>query len=231
MIISSRRFKPLLFLAALVVTIGCDDDDDPVDPGVVAAVAAFRDPNVNFPLLHTFAMPDTVVHFAPATGTPIAISREHDRAILDRVRINFLARGFTLASTAEGAPPPDFLVFVGTTATQNHAAWVTYPWFTSWGFYPALQFYAPGFDATWGIVYPWAPVAGVTAYERGSVIVELIPTLSVQPVTKTVRAAWAGAATGLMNGAITTSDVIAAIDEMFVLSPYLRTVPPVPVQH
>src|SRR5688572_16409426 len=145
MIISSRQFMPLLLMAALVVTSGCDDDDEIVDPTVVAAVAAFRDNEVNFPLYHTFAMPDTVIHFAPATGTPIAVSREHDRAILDRVRLNFLARGFTEASSAAGAPPPDFLVFVGTTATQNHAAWVNYPVFTRWGFYPALRFYDPGF--------------------------------------------------------------------------------------
>jgi hypothetical protein len=212
---------PLAGLFALAIGFtACGDDNDVVNPVPTGAVATFRDTTFDFGTLHTFAMPDTVVQFAPATGTPLAVSRVWDRTILDRVRADFLARGY-VEDTTPGSVQPDFVALVGSTATTNYNAYVGYSWYGTWGFYPGWGWYAPGFDTSWGIVYPWYPYVGVTAYDRGTVVVTVIPTRSVNPLNHNVTAVWAGVATALLNGTITTDIVNGAIDEMFRQSPYL----------
>ena len=218
----TRGYLPLVGLVALGLgfTACGDDNENFVNPVPTVAVATFRDTTFDFGTLHTFAMPDTIVHFAPLTGTATDISRQWDRTILDRVRADFLARGYT-----EQADPrnnrPDFVVLVGGTSNTNYNAFVSYPWYGAWGFYSGWGWYAPGFNAGWGIVYPWYPTVGVTSYDRGTVVVTVIPTLSVNPLNSTVSAAWAGVATALLNGTVTTDIVNGAIDEMFRQSPYL----------
>jgi hypothetical protein len=203
-----------------------DSEDNPVIVPMTPSnsrggtVTAFRDASVNFQDLQTFAMPDVVAHFTPATGSPLPVSRAFDGDMLDRVRSNLIARGYTPASNPQ-TTAPDFVVLVGATATANHAAFVSYSWFSYWGFYSGFDSFDPGFDATWGIVYPWNSAA-VVSFPRGTIVVDLIPTETVQPVRKTIRSAWAGVATALLDGTLTSADVTAAIDKMFALSPYLR---------
>ncbi len=212
-------------LAAFVAlgAVACDDDDDFVNvitPPVADVVATFRDSTFDFTALRTFAMPDTVVHFNPATGTPIPVSREHDRALLDQVRADFIARGYTEVSDPR-TTRPDFVVLVSATATQNYNAFVGYNWYGTWGFYSGWGWYAPGFTNSWTVVYPWYPVVGVTAYDRGTIVVDLIPTLSVNPLNQSVTSAWAGVARGIIDGNSDEDRIRAAVDEMFRQSPYL----------
>jgi hypothetical protein len=169
-------------------------------------------------------MPDTVVHFAPLTGTPIDISRQFDQTALDRVRQDLLARGYTQV-TDPRTVRPDFVVLVGATAAQSYNAFVGYSWFSVWGFYSGWGWFAPGFNTTWGIVYPWFGVVGVTSFERGTLVVDLIPTASVNPTTRTIRSAWTGVAASLLDGTIDDNTINAAVDEMFRLSPYLTATP------
>jgi hypothetical protein len=223
----NKQWRSAVMLTALAATFtmaACDDDDELliIDPvPITGAVAAFADSTVDFGALQTFAMPDTIVHFAPATGTPLAVPRTFDETILDRVRNDFLARGYVDVTGAENVQP-DFVVLVGATATENRAAFVSYPWYASWGFFAGWGWYAPGFDNSWTIVYPWAPHVTVASYPRGTLIVELIPTLSVNPLNQSVNAAWAGVATAVLNGQGTDARLNAAIDQMFNLSPYLH---------
>jgi len=43
----------------------------------------------------------------------------------------------------------------------------------------------------------------------------------VNPLNQTVSASWAGVASTLLNGTVTSTSVSNAVDEMFQLSPYL----------
>jgi len=74
----------------------------------------------------------------------------------------------------------------------------------------------PGFTPAWGIgvsvVWAWS---GVTAYDRGTLVVTIIPTASVDANARTVKAAWAGVGSALLDGTVDQSTVTAAIDEMF----------------
>ena len=124
---SGRRTWTALRVASLVVgvaglltTAACGDDGDlnlvPVSPLLPGnLVTTFKDSTFNFTVLHTFAMPDTVLHLAPLTGNPDLLTRDFDRTILDRTRQDFLARGYTQV-TPSASVIPDFVVLVGATA-------------------------------------------------------------------------------------------------------------------
>jgi hypothetical protein len=210
-------------VAGLLTTAACGDDGDTnliVTPIPSNIVTTFKDSTFNFNVLRTFAMPDTVVHFAPVVGTPIPISRQFDATILARVRQDLLARGYTEV-TPSASVTPDFIVLNGATESDNFNAFIGYPWFTIGGFSPVWQWYQPGFTDSWTIVFPWYPVVGVTSYPRGTLVVTIIPTLSVNPLAQSISAVWAGVATGLAAGTQTNASITAAIDEMFRQSPYL----------
>jgi hypothetical protein len=195
-----------------------------VAPAVSTVVAVFKDSSFDFTTLHTFAMPDTIVHFTPVTGTPLDVTRQFDQAILGRVRQDLIARGYVEDPTPQ-VSKPDFVVLVGATATQSYNAFVGYSWFSIWGFYTGWRWFTPGFNITWGITYPWFGVVGVTSYERGTVTVDVIPTSSVNVNARTITAAWTGVGESLLDGTINDNTVQAAIDEMFRLSPYLTASP------
>jgi hypothetical protein len=222
-----RAILPSIALLAGAGLAACDDKDSilaVVTPVPTAVVTTFKDPAFNFATLHTFAMPDTVIHFAPLTGTPLAVTRQFDATALQAVRQNFLARGYTEVTAGAGVTP-SFVVLVGATATENYNAFVGYSWFNTWGFYNGWAFYTPGFDNSWAIVYPWYSTAGVTAYARGTLVVDLIPTLTVNPLAKSITSAWAGVATSLLSDGVTANGVTAAVNQMFVQSPYLTATP------
>lgn len=215
----------LVGLGGLAGLTACNDDNNIVPPIATKVIAVFKDSTFDFTTLHTFAMPDTVVHFVPVTGTPLAVTRDFDQTALDRVRQDLIARGYTEITNPQ-VVKPDFVVLVGATATQNYNAFAGYSWFSVWGFYSGWGWFKPGFNTTWGIVYPWFGVTGVTAYQRGTLIVDLIPTSEVDVTTRTIRSAWTGVAESLLDGDINANTINTAIDEMFRLSPYLTASSP-----
>ena len=217
-----RRMCTLLPAIGLLtgMAVACDDDDDIVGVIPTPVVRTVRDPAFNFANLKTFAMPDTVAHFAPLSGTAIAVSREFDRTVLDQVKANLLARGYQQVTTPQ-TTAPDFVVLVGATASQTYDAYATYSWYPYYGYYSGWGWYAPGFTSDWTIVYPFYASVGVTTLERGTFLVTLVPTVTVNPLGKQLNAEWAGTATSLLNGGATDNLVKAAVDEMFAQSPYL----------
>lgn len=226
-----RRALALLPSIALLAGAGlsaCDDKNDilaVITPVQTAVVTTFKDPAFDFATLHTFSMPDSVIQFAPVTGTPLVVTRQFDAVALQAVRQNLLARGYTEVTAGSGVTP-SFVVLVGATATENYNAFVGYSWFNVWGFYNGWAFYAPGFDNSWGIVYPWYPTSGVSAYGRGTLVVTIIPTLTINPLAKNIQAVWAGVAATLLTDGVTAGGVTAAVNQMFLQSPYLTAVNP-----
>jgi len=164
-----RRMCTLLPAIGLLAStaVACDDDEDIVGVVPTPVVRTVRDPNFNFAPLRTFAMPDTVAHFAPLTGTPLVISREFDRTVLDQVKANLIARGYVQV-TAPATVAPDFVVLVGATAATNYNAYATYSWYPYYGYYSGWGWYAPGFTSDWTLIYPFYPTVGVTSFDRGT---------------------------------------------------------------
>jgi Domain of unknown function (DUF4136) len=196
-----------------------------ISPNNNGIVTTFNDTTFDFTTLRTFAMPDTIVHLFPLAASPQAVSRMLDQTILNQVREDLLNRGYTQVANPV-ATRPDFIVLVGVTATPNYNAWPGYSWFTFWGFSPGWDFFTPRFTTGWGIVYPWFSLIGATSYDRGTLIIDLIPTSSVDPARQTIRSAWAGVAMGLLNGGVTSARTTTTIDQLFALSPFLTAPSP-----
>ena len=224
--LARRHARTLVPVVGLLGALGggaCDDNNNIVIPVVTSAVTVFKDSSFDFTTLHTFSMPDTIVHLLPLTATELQVTRRFDQTAINQVRQDLRSRGYV--EITNGTIRPDFVVLVGATATTTYNAFVGYPWFAFWGFYRGWAWFTPGFSTTWGIIYPWFPIVGNTGFARGTLIVDLIPTTSVNPSTRTIRSAWAGVATALLNGDVTSATVAAAVDRMFQLSPYLTATP------
>lgn len=214
----TRRTMALVAgLGLLTAAAACGDKSGLVSPTPIAvAVTALHDSTFAFPSLTTFAMPDTIIHFAPLNGTPLEVTRAYDQAVLNQIRTNLLARGYTEAAPGTLA---SFVVLVGATATTNYNAFIGYPpdYWSSWEDY---NLYVENDGGSWMIVYPWNSSISTT-FDRGTLIVDVIPTLQVNPDPNTIKSVWAGVATSVMSDLnVTQSMVTEAIDQMFVLSPY-----------
>ncbi len=220
----TRVILPAAGLIGALAVGACGDDDgnfiilSPTTPAV-GTVVTFHDSTFNFNSLFSFAIADSVVQFNPVTGNPVAVPHTFDQVALSQVRSNLLARGYKdVTGTGERA---SFVVLLGASATDNFNAFASFPWFSLWGFSPVFSFFTPGFDNSWGITFPWFAQTGTTNFARGTLVVTIVPTASVDTTTKTIRPVWSGVATGLLNSG-TTSDVVqAAVNEMFRQSPYL----------
>jgi len=189
--------------------------------GELDVVLALRDDTVNFQAVERFAMPDTVIHLDEIIdigGAPV--TREFDAEILARVAQNFESRGYVRELSPQ-THRPDLVVLVAVTASTHVTAWVSYPWYSAWGFYPGWGFYS-GFSPTWGVAYPWAPVASAFVWRSGTLIVDAIDARRIDVVARQVHSVWGGAMNGVLDGTSAQSRVLGGIDEMFVLSPYLH---------
>jgi hypothetical protein len=223
--LSARTALAAVLASSLFVSACGDDDDDLTGPQLIGTVEAFRDPAADFTTKLTFALVDSVVHLAPfvQTGTLLDVSRAHDQAVIDRVRINLLARGY-VEETDPFNNGADMYVLLGASAQENYQAWVAYPWYTWYGFYSGFEPQPTPYDASWNVIYPWSGSAvAITSFSRGSLLVQVIgggP--QINPLAKEVTAIWAGVAIAVLNSAVTQDVMLAAVDQMFVESPYFR---------
>lgn len=217
------RVKQTVMMVAILATAltsGCVGDPI-VSVPTNGMVMTFNDGSVDFGALNTFAMPDSIVHIAPATGTPLDISRQYDSVVLERVRRNFVSRGYTEVS-APSNKTPSFVVLVGATAMTDFRPWAPYPWYASWSFYDGWGWYSPGFNADWMLIFPWSVVFGGMVVDRGTILITVVPTASVNQIGKSMRSAWAGLATAELDDVSLTADGLrSCIDEMFRQSPFL----------
>src|SRR5688572_23854070 len=223
------RTRPGIIALAAVLMLGgaaaCDDSEEitilePIEDVVVTV----RDTDFNFNTVRTFSIPDSIVHLQPATGgTMLALSRAHDDEILEAVRQNLFARGYQ-ENLDPRRVPSDVIVLVGATATQEYAALATYPWWNVWGWYEGWD-EDMDFDATWSFDYPNVAVIEV---DVGTIIVDMIANLQVNPLSREIPSVWIGAAQGILDGTSNVNRVVDAIDEMFRQSPYLLASPVLP---
>ena len=74
----------------------------------------------------------------------------------------------------------------------------------------------------WMILFPWNVIYAGMVVDRGTLVVTLFPTGTVNRMNKSVKSAWAGLATAELDDVPLTADgVRSSIDEMFRQSPFL----------
>lgn len=219
----SGRRSALALAAACVFVVSCYPAAIS-DVAELDVVAALHGDTTKFDAVHTFAMPDTIVHITQGLGAgEVGLTRQFDALILSTVAQNLEQLGYVRV-TDPVATRPDVIVLVGATASVQVEAWVSYPWFGFWGFYPGFAF-NPAFNPAWGIAYPWAGSVSAFTWNQGTLIVDMIDTHNIDTQNLRVSSLWAGALSGVLGVSSSVppqTRLTQGIDEMFVLSPYLR---------
>lgn len=220
--------KRLLFLLLFGLTaqflVSCyPEDANSVDDYNVAMTN--YDKQFDFKTLSTFAMPDTVAIIVD--GKAGEIKDFNDQQILDKVKANFEALGYTYVPnatpTANATPQttngtPSFLVTVSAVSVRNFTYYYD-NWYNSWSYW--WNSYWPGFDF-YPPYYSWYPTSIVYSYQSGSIVIEMVSTTARED--KKLNVYWTGIADGILTGdtAYDQTQLQNGIDQCFLQSPYLK---------
>jgi hypothetical protein len=176
-------------------------------------VATQHDPSAGFSTLRTYALPGTIQEVASRGGIPLTIDHSYDARLLARVAANLDALG--LHRVDPTAVTPDVDVLVTATATR-YVEYVSYPFYSVWpgGF--------AGYDASWGVYYPYS-TAYATVLDAGSLRMEMLDRRTADPSTKQLTAIWSASIQGVLGGSIESlvQRIEKGIDQAFAQSPYL----------
>ena len=180
-------------------------------------VATFYATDARFDPPATYAMPDTVMHFhEPGDTSGMDLSREFDDLILELVRSNLDALGYT-EETEPASNPPDVFVVVWATTTD----WLSnssQDWWNLWRWYPHWpEAWGPGVE----ISYPW-PVEYF--YRAGSLFIEMVDEGEIdEGGDPYVQVLWNASINGIMADTSTSAQdrLTAGIEQAFDQSPYL----------
>ncbi len=162
----------------------------------------------------TYALPDGVIEIddEDPDGPPEFIEEVYSEAILDRLRANLNARGYT--EVDEDLEDPDLVVLASAMSTTN-LYWFYDPCYWCWW----GPWWGPGYG--WG--YPWYPGGGyVSGYTTGTIFIQLVSTDDI--VGEEVPVAWTATINGLLQGSEQNKlgRIDNTIDQAFDQSPYLE---------
>lgn len=194
----SGRMAGLLFLALVMWSCypGGPSFTEETD-----VVMTFFDPNIDFSLIHTYAMPNEVFERDGSED----INDSLDVLILSEVAKNMEKLGYVRENDPDqnGA---DVLVIVSKAKTIY-----TYDtWYPDWGWFPG-----------WGIWYPWSPI--YTSFSTGTVFIEMVDPRDLNQNEETIPVRWSGTINGVLstNQSTTEDRIIRNIEQCFLQSDYL----------
>ncbi|KXX66950.1 DUF4136 domain-containing protein [Flammeovirga sp. SJP92] len=209
------RLKMLSLMSVLAFLTACDPQG-PQSADDYDIVITNVSPDADFENKMTFGMPWKVIHVGDTTESELT---EMDLVILNTVKEEMLAKNWEFIEENDSRKPDVVALCYSVTTTT------IYTWWNWWGGYPGW-----GWGPGWG--YPWYPypIQGVSAYQKGTITVELADNVPTQlPATLSeddsvaIPILWEG----LTNG-FTTNDkdeqrrAEKNIRQMFEQSPYLN---------
>lgn len=151
----------------------------------------------------TYFLRDTVVHLVPPGGRD-DITRLYDNQIINQVRQNMQARGYTSLADTNGA---DLQVGIAASTTDYTGYYWNYWCDWWWGYY--------------GCYYP--PYWGTYTYTVGTLFVAIGDRRQVDGATGNRQLIWIGLGNGLAGSGATAARLTAGIDQMFAQSPYIKS--------
>ena len=205
-------------LSGALLAAGCTTDIRG-QPGVEGAVATYRAPGVGFAGVTTFARASRVGLVTDAETGKVFADAPGLLAALDS---HLAARGFVKVDEPDPASPPpappDANLSVNVTALATAGADAGY-WASFGGYSQPADLGFPGY--AWAYPWSWAPIA----FLPGTLLVEIADVRG--PIAGTpgqVVVLWTVLAYGVAPGSDWDgAPVIAALDQAFTQSPYLRT--------
>lgn len=196
---------PLVVLSLLFVSCEKDPDTDKLYNDYL--VLTNYDSSANFQELSTFYVIDSILIIDNKNETTYW-KNSNSQKIVDAYNENFIARGFTKADSGADADMVFQISYINTTYYFNNSVgpwWSNYPGYWNWG--------------GWGWYYPFS---FYYAYSTGSIIGELVNTTTPLSGNK-LPIIWNSYICGLLNGGnLSYSRTMAAINQAFEQSPYLK---------
>ena len=153
------------------------------------------------------------------------ISHRYDSVILDAVRNNLNARGFT-EETDPATNAADLVVLVGGANTKMYV-YGPYceSWWYFWAGWPGWNPYFPsGGGGSWHVeCYPYDVLQEV--YDVGTILIHMVDAASGDPGNRNIPSLWLATVNGLAGdtGANTQSRIRRTIDQAFTQSPYINS--------
>lgn len=223
------KIPKFIFTSLLLIFImGCNlypDDDARIDE--FDAVITYYDRTAKFGNYKTFVMIDSVTQIAPNDngnsegGSSATANSEY---ILSLIRVNMQSRGYTEVANPNDA---DLVINAGVLLVNNLVITSSYPgyyWDCGLGWCnPGYWWGYPGYD----YYYPWVPVAFVSEYEVGTLLIDIIDNKNFDPNTSPgLLIKWASVIRGVTN-LTGQADVLNRlridINLAFEQSPYLKS--------
>lgn len=207
-------FSPIVYFLILLLANSCVPDG-PDSADQLDIVYTNFDSGFNFSAPATYSMPDNVILIDretlenPGTTPPLAdfiISQ----AILNRIRSNMTARGFTQVSEFND---PDLIILPSIAVGDR--VFFNYDWWF-WGWY------YPNFSPEWEWVYPGYLPSAITSVETGTVLLQMTNPKGLTSQNQ-IPVHWISVINGIVSGSSgdNSNRIVRAIDQAFVQSPYL----------
>jgi hypothetical protein len=160
----------------------------------------------------TYAMPDSVVHLA-AEGEEDKVDRSKDALILSTIQSNMTNLGYEKVELDTTADPPDFVLLVGVTVTDNYGQ-AYYPGYGYWGGW-----------GWWGGYPGWGYGGGsvIYSYTTGSIYMSMLDPDEIN-ADGTYGAVWLARINGVVSNSSTinvSSRITQRINDAYAQSPYL----------
>ena len=197
---------PLFVIVALLCSCEKDPDTDKLDNDYL--VLTNYDSNTDFGKINSFYVIDSILIIDNQTDKPKYWKNENSQKIVNAYNDNFISCGYTQAASGEEADVVFQLSYINTTYYFNNNVgpwWNSYPGYWNWG--------------GWGWYYPFN---FYYAYSTGSIIGELVNTKAPYGSDK-LTIVWNAYICGLLNGNnLSYSSTMAAINQAFEQSPYLK---------
>ncbi len=172
-------------------------------------VVTAHDENADFQSKRTYVVPDTVVNLAAEPGTPTTLPPSTEATILERVRGNMNALGYTVEPNPT-QNPPDVIVLCAY-ATADFEYWYYNGWCDWWYWYG----YGCG---GWG----WYPGYDSVTVTAGMLLLTMLDLQGRNPDTEEVPVIWSAFISGILGSGPDNARVSRVINQSFNQSPYLR---------
>ncbi len=168
------------------------------------------DEEFNFTNSLTYSLPDGVIEITdkdPGNNPPEFIDEVFSDAILDRIRQNMTAYGFT---EVDEDNDPD-IIFLAS-AMSNDFYYFYNPCYWCW--------YNPGWGPGYGWGYPWYP-GYVSGYTTGTLFLQMVNPAEI--AGEEIPVVWTGVVNGLLQGsdASIVQRINVTVDRAFSQSTYL----------
>ncbi len=206
----------LLFAVAALFLVSCEFEPGLQTDGDYDVVITLYGIHADFASVHTYLMPDSVVHFEGPGQPGGPLSRDYDDLILERVEYNLQAAGYR-KETAPEANDPDIIVMVSAASSEWQAA--NYPWPPRWGWWRQW----PGAEEDWYFQSSYYSRGRVYSFSAGTLFIDMGDVRDPGEGDDIMNGIW----TAAMNGALSDESpgraqrLVDFIDRAFSQSPYL----------